>query len=119
MKESPWQAGVVLGVQVERAGRFGQLSLVVPSSGTWVRVHSEVSFAVGQAVDELLQAGVTERDVRCSERWRDLDTGNLEIGAAEHDDFSEPYESALAERVDFVVGRGGEGGYSVASPFGM
>jgi len=62
-------------------------------------------FARAQAVDEHIEAGMSERDLRAPEGGHDLDASLLEVGTPEYGDGAKSLQTGLAEHVDFVVVR--------------
>jgi len=73
-------------------------------------------FARAQAVDERIEVGMSERDVRAPEGGHDLDAGLLQVGTPEDGDGAKPLQTGLAQHVDLVVVRGQESGDAVPVP---
>ena len=81
-----------------------------------VSVAQHSMFARAQAVDERIEVGMSERDVRAPEGGHDLDAGFLEVGTSEDGDGARPFQTGLAQHVDFVVIGGQESRDAVSVP---
>jgi hypothetical protein len=73
-----------------------------------VRIEQHPVLAMDQALDELVERLVAERDVRTAERRDDVDAGTLEHAAFEHEDRGKAHETRLTDDVDLGVAVGFE-----------
>ena len=88
------------------------IASIGPDSGSWCTGWTTTSLAREQAVDQLHQFGLSERDVRRSEVRHELDAGSVERRASEDDHSCPLTKRHLAERVDFALVVGEKGGYN-------